>query len=349
MTALNNKFVIISTYWNAEEYLAKSIDGTLNQSFDDLGVIYYNDGSSDESHNVLLSAIRDTHGGTIQQSGSSNVWIGQAKGKDILYINSSTNTECAALNQKVCVDSYIADTGTICGIVDGDDFLFDHNAVEFVHKKMGNNYHLYASTQRWSHLDGESSMFSMSNKILTQADFPDIVVGENTYPGMTAPHPRVQNFQLNHFRAFRKILSDNVETGRSFYNPTGALIKPASDVAYFKPMIDMAGADKIFISKASHYAYTFESPYNDYTQVPLQQNLNAKFCTYAVSGVVTFANDEEAQNYFTGIGYGSGYYISGNHFSGVEDGKTGYFMFLNSPFNPDGSTGCCTPYDLLNL
>ena len=349
MSKLNNKFVILTAFYNCEDYIARNVIGTLKQGTNDLGVIFINDGSQDDSEEILFDQITGSFGGDIQQSGSSNVWTGKAFGKDILYVKHEQNSGCAGLNQKVAVDRYVSNTDTICGIVDGDDFLNDNGAVAWVTEKMGSDKLLYASTQRWKRAEGGSKdCYYLSNKLLTQADFPDFVVGGVTFSGHKCLPLRSQTFRLNHFRAFRKILSDNVETGRSFVNPTGGLMKAGSDVAFFKPMIDMAEPDRIEISRACHYSYTYDSPLNDHNLYHDDQHRNAKFCHYSIKNVdfVSGSTGHVAQWCLDrGVSYG---HVSGNdvNLSGVVDGKTGYFFWNKYP--ETGSVTCSTPYNRIN-
>lgn len=352
MSKLNNKFVILTAFYNSEDYIGRSIDGTLNQGFQDLGVIFINDASTDDSKDILFNKITGQYGGNIEQSGSSNVWIGNAMNKDIIYVENSTNVGSAALNQKNAVDNYISNTNTICGIVDGDDFLHHGGAVSWAVEKMGQDKLMYASTQHWRSNVGTKNGYALSNKLLSQDDFPDIVIDGVTYPGHTCPPLRTQGWAFQHFRAFKKVLSDNVITGRSFVNPTGGLIKAGSDVAYFKPMIDMAGTDRIVISRASHYTYTYDSPLNDHHIHHEEQNRNAKFCTYNLSGVDFVTGDDLAVSGFCTKHNLQMNYVTGSNinFSGIANNKSGYFIFdRTTPNSPDGTITCATPYDRLSL
>lgn len=339
MSKLNNKFVILTAFYNAEDYIGRNIDRTLAQGYDDLGIIFIDDASTDDSKDILFNRITGTYQGSLNQSGNSNIWKGQAFGKDIIYMKNAENVGSAALNQKIAVDTLVSNTGTICGIVDGDDYLNDGSAVQWVSDHMGPNDLMYASTQRWkAEVDHPLDGYYMSNKPLTQADFPDDFV---------APPLRCQGWHFHHFRAFKKVLSDNVITGRSFINPTGGLIKEGSDVAYFKPMIDMAGADRIHISKVCHYTYTFDSSLNDHAQNLDEQNRNAKFCCNAVTGVGFINGEENLSGFCTEYNLNPKYVTGSNtNVSGVVGGQTGYFLFdRTSPISPDGSITCATPYN----
>ena len=343
MSKLNNKFVILTAFYNSEDYIGRNIDGTLNQSFKDLGVIFIDDASSDDSKDILFNKITGQYGGNIEQSGSSNVWIGDAMNKDIIYVENPTNIGSAGLNQKKAVDNYISNANATCGIVDGDDYLNHRGAVSWTVDKMGDDKLMYASTQQWNSALGGRNAFALSNKLLTQSDFP------STY---TCRPLRCQGWSFNHFRAFKKVLSDNVITGRSFVNLTGGLIKAASDIAYFKPMIDMAGADRIEISRACHYVYTYDSPINDHHIRRDEQQRNSNFCSYYMSGVDFVSGDDLALSGFCQKHKIDTKYVTGSsiNISGISNGKTGVFLYdKGTPNSPDGTVTCATSYDRLSL
>ena len=356
---LENKFVILTSFYNCEDYVATCIDGTLNQTYTDLGVIFINDASEDSSEDVLFAKI------TGLTETSANVFSGQQNGKDIFYIRNQERVQSPAVNQKNAVDNYIKDTGTICGIVDGDDHLHSPKAVSYVMENMQPQHLMYQSTQKFAYADGGAKCYRISNKPRGPEHFnqPIVIDGVTYTTNMRVPELREQGWHMNHFRAFRKILSDNVNTGRSFYNPTGELIKPGNDVAYFMPMQDMAGADRVVTTEACHYSYNWDIPHNDHYIYKDKQAREAEYVTRALSGVKYAKGTGELDsildwaNDATGMrkiyeGQGKYFYFTGTEqfVSGVrEDGKTGYLMFYETSRYPDGSTGCSTPYDRLEI
>ena len=318
MSKLNNKFVILTAFYNAEDYIGRNIDRTLAQGYDDLGIIFIDDASTDDSKDILFNRITGTYQGGLNQSGNSKYLKGQAFGKDIAHMKNAENVGSAALNQKIAVDTLVSNTGTICGIVDGDDYLNDGSAVQWVSDHMGPNDLMYASTQRWkAEVDHPLDGYYMSNKPLTQADFPDDFVA----PPLDVKAGTFIILEL------LKVLSDNVITGRSFINPTGGLIKEGSDVAYFKPMIDMAGPEGSLKYVTIHIH--LDSSLNDHAQNLDEQNRNAKFCCNAVTGVGFINGEENLSGFCTEYNLNPKYVTGSNtNVSGVVGGQTGYFYSI---------------------
>jgi len=282
---LNNKYIILTAYHNADKYLAENIKGSLNQEHDDVGIIFIDDGSYDDSEKVLFDHI------SLTQSG--DVWTGKQNNKDIIYIKNETRNGCPALSQKLAVDNYVANTGSICCIVDGDDYVHTH-AISQIDRDIEDHHLMFCSNVE---------LVNKSGEIYGSADSQPIrESGYQRWTGATPyPHPRQQGFFFHHFRGFRKILSDNVNTGRSFYSPTGDLMRPASDVAYFLPMIDMAGTERILTSNCSVYNYRNQLSTNDMQLHNWQQSRNSKFVTHAFSGVKWHDGSQTLEEFCRGI------------------------------------------------
>lgn len=287
---LNNKYIILTAFHNADKYLLENIQGSLSQSYNDVGIIFINDGSYDDSENILFENI------PLNQSGS--VWTGQASGKDILYIKNSERNGCPALSQKLAIDNYVTNTGAMCCIVDGDDYLAEERAITLIDMEIEDNHLMFCSNKNLVDINGDIYGSIDSSKI-RESGYKSWESGDAYLP------PRQQGFLFHHFRGFKKILSDNVNTGRSFYSPTGDLIRAASDVAYFSPMIEMAGSDRIFTSEVRVYNYRDQLSTNDSRLYGWQQARNTKFLTQAFSGLKWYDGTESIEDFCSGIGISS--------------------------------------------
>ena len=144
---LNNKYIILTAFHNADKYLLENIQGSLSQSYNDVGIIFINDGSYDDSENVLFENI------SLNQSGS--VWTGQASGKDILYIKNSERNGCPALSQKLAIDNYVTNTGAMCCIVDGDDYLAEERAITLIDMEIEDNHLMFCSNKNLVDINGD--------------------------------------------------------------------------------------------------------------------------------------------------------------------------------------------------
>lgn len=88
----NNKFSIIICVYNLEKYVATTIESVLNQDFTDYELIIVNDGSTDNSMEVIKSykdsRIRVIDNGKNKGLGTSrNVGVSNATGEYILYLD----------------------------------------------------------------------------------------------------------------------------------------------------------------------------------------------------------------------------------------------------------------------
>lgn len=285
---LNNKYIILTAYHNADKYLAENIMGSLSQSHNDLGIIFIDDGSYDDSERILFEHI------PFSQSGS--VWTGQSNGKDILYIKNTERNGCPALSQKLAVDNYVNNTGAMCCIVDGDDYLGSSKTFDILDRHLTNDHLMFCSSKELINSNGEIHGTDFCSTIRDSGY-------KSWESGDAYPNPREQGFRFHHLRGFRKILSDNVNTGRSFYSPTGDLIRAASDVAYFSPMIEMAGSDRI-LTMRNHFFYHYRDQLstNDSRLYGWQQARNSKFLTRAFSGLKWYDGTESIENFCSGIG-----------------------------------------------
>lgn len=94
MMIKNPKISIIVPVYNAEKYIDRCIESIINQSFDSIEIIAINDGSTDESLNILkkyekndrrIKVIAQTNSGV---SSCRNKGIEQAKGEYIAFVDS---------------------------------------------------------------------------------------------------------------------------------------------------------------------------------------------------------------------------------------------------------------------
>lgn len=332
MNKLNNKFVIVTAFYNAEPYICQNLHQSNEQSFDDLGILFCDDGSTDNTQNILFDKI-----GNMVEFESGKAWKGVYGDRPIIYYKNEERNGCPALNQKIAINKYIANTGAICGIVDGDDYLSNPNAVKYVEKTMEDgNYMMYASSPVLIDKNEKKKGIRLSLPFL------------NPYVSGN-PQMRQQGWGFHHFRAFKRVLAENVDTGRSFYDPGGNVMDHASDMVWMRPMFEMAGWEKIKVEpERRFYAYREELATNEHAESPALQNRHTMFCSNAYSGLYFIDGEQEANDFISGYKLYPNYVKnSGVNFSGMHNGKSGYFVFYDDCWHPDGITGCSTPYNIL--
>ena len=112
---------IVIPIYNAEKYIAQCLDSILNQTYKELQVIVVNDGSKDNSLNILESyankysnilLIKKENGGV---SSARNLGLKYASGKYLAFIDADDYVEPDYIEVLVCnIEKYNADA-SICG------------------------------------------------------------------------------------------------------------------------------------------------------------------------------------------------------------------------------------------
>ena len=114
---------LIIPVYNVEKYLARCLDSVINQTFKDLEIICIDDGSTDNSSDILQNyALKDERIVVIRQANAGlsavrNVGISRAKGEYICFIDSDDWIDfdfCEKLYN--CAEKYSADIA-VAGIV----------------------------------------------------------------------------------------------------------------------------------------------------------------------------------------------------------------------------------------
>ena len=99
------KFSIIVPVYNVEEYLANCLDSLLNQSYEDYEVIVVNDGTKDNSQDIIdeyvkkdnrIKGFKKKNGGL---SDARNYGVGKAKGDYLLFVDSDDSINSKLLEE----------------------------------------------------------------------------------------------------------------------------------------------------------------------------------------------------------------------------------------------------------
>ncbi len=115
------KFSVIVPIYNSEKYLKKCLDSLVNQTFKNIEIILVNDGSTDNSEDIIKQYLKDKriiylkkeNGG---QASARNLGLSKAKGDYISFIDSDDYVdldmfeklnECTFDNDIICLDYYI--------------------------------------------------------------------------------------------------------------------------------------------------------------------------------------------------------------------------------------------------
>lgn len=118
---------IILPVYNAEKYLERCLDSLINQTYSNVEIIIVNDGSSDNSINILEEyAIKDSRITIYHQKNkglieSLNFLISKSKGKYIARMDADDFCDLTRIEKQVKIASLgYGIIGSNCNIVDGD-------------------------------------------------------------------------------------------------------------------------------------------------------------------------------------------------------------------------------------
>ncbi len=99
-----SKFSIIVPVYNTEEYLERCLDSILNQTYDDYEVIIVNDGSTDNSKNIISEYVNKNPKKFIQinkknggLSSARNKGVTKARGEYLLFVDSDDTIQSGLL------------------------------------------------------------------------------------------------------------------------------------------------------------------------------------------------------------------------------------------------------------
>jgi glycosyltransferase involved in cell wall biosynthesis len=103
-----NKFIVIVPVYNSEKYIDKCLKSILNQTYTNYNLIVVDDGSTDNTAEIINN----------QQK--------------LNYINTGTNYGSPLRSFKTAVDLYSTNPEDILVTVDGDDYLYNNKVLEYL-------------------------------------------------------------------------------------------------------------------------------------------------------------------------------------------------------------------------
>jgi len=230
-STVNNKFIIITPVYNAENYIKKCIDSVANQVYNKYKMIIIDDMSTDNTVNIIKETIEN--------------YPPNIKNKFQLVIN--TEKKYAVSNQVDAINLYENDSSIIV-LLDGDDWLVNDNGVF--------NYldNLY--------IDGCDMSYGSCHSLVDNIDlisepYPKNVIEEKSF----RTHLFTWGMPYTHLRTFKKELFNKIDKSL-FRDENGEHWKAGGDNALFYPLLE--NANNIKCIQRVLMIYNDINPLNDY-------------------------------------------------------------------------------------
>ena len=232
------RIIVISPFWNAEDYLEKHIRSVAAQDYDNYLHILINDASTDNSRQIAEEIIKSAD--------------------NIVLINNEQNVGCIA-NQFLAIDEYV-ESDDIVMLLDGDDWLINNNTI----------FHYYNDLYDQGYEFTYGSMWSVADNIpLIAQEFPIEVKKNKTYRShhfnWKIPYTHLRTCLGKHF----------LHIDKTKFKVNDEWMKSGADNPLFYELIERVEPNKIYCNREIVCNYNDVNPLNDYKIRGKEQNENA--------------------------------------------------------------------------
>lgn len=236
--------VVVSTFYNCEQYIAKCIDSIAAQDYDNYQVYLVDDASTDGTLAALRTALSN-HPAHICEK--------------FKVIENKTNVGAVA-NQVAAIRGLL-DPNAIVMILDGDDSLVNDNTI----------FDYYNSTYDGSTEFTYGSCWSVVDNIpLISQPYPEHIKQSKSY----RQHRFNWNMPYTHLRTFKQYLIADLPDS-NFQDENGNWFRAGGDGSTFYSLIEAADPAKVKCLQEVVYNYNDASPINDYKVNSIEQTRNA--------------------------------------------------------------------------
>ena len=232
------RIVVITPMYNAEQYIAKCIESVTTQDYDNYHMYVINDASTDRSYEIAL----------------------KYQSEHVTVFKNDTN-QGAVYNQIRAIEKFCTDEDIVI-LLDGDDSLVNDNTIFTYYNNVydGSTEFTYGSC--WSMVD---------NIPLISQPYPEAIKQSKTY----RQHHFNWIMPYTHLRTFKKYLINDIDES-SFKDSQGQWYKAGGDGSVYYSLIEAADPDKVKCLQDVVYNYNDVNPINDYKVNAQEQNKNAK-------------------------------------------------------------------------
>lgn len=244
---IEQRIVVVSTFYNAENYIEKCIVSVASQDYNNYCHILVNDCSTDNSREIAENTIKR---------------LPENIREKFILLNREKN-EGAVYNQIMTFrDPFIKDDDIIM-ILDGDDWLVnDPDIFDFYNNLYQNDETEFSYGSCWSIVD---------NIPLISQPYPKHILEKKSY----REHKFNWGLPYTHLRTFKKRLINNINDS-VFLNENGEWFRAGGDVATFYNIIEQADSKKVKCVSRIVYNYNDANPLNDYKVNSDEQNKTAR-------------------------------------------------------------------------
>ena len=266
----NNKIVVISPFYNPNEFLSNSIKSVLTQNYDNFDYVMVDDCSNEKTKEVIrsffeLEFLEEKIGVTGKvfrkyKCTSKN----ETKAKNVFLLERLERCKIIA-NWTDATMEFCEKDDILCSL-DGDDWFYKKDVLSF-YDNLFNEEKCWISYGGTTWTDGRKCCSAP----YTEQDFVNL--------------RKVRQFKVSQMRVykaglFQKIIELDNELF-SFKNEKGEFYESACDVALIYPMLEMAGKDRVYHNtKKINYVYNRSNPINnDKVNQKLQWDNHAQILT----------------------------------------------------------------------
>lgn len=236
-----SKIVVVSPFWNAEDYIENHILSVASQDYDNYTHILIDDASTDGSYMKAMQTIYDLPP------------LIQDKFK---LVKNDVNKGAIA-NQLKAFQYYI-EPDDIVMLLDGDDWLVNNNTI----------FKLYDDLYKQGYDFTYGSMLSLVDNIpLVAQSYPQHVINSKSY----RRHKFNWGIPYTHLRTFKASLGMNLDN--EVFKVDGEFMRAGADNPLFYELIERASHP--YAVKEIVCNYNDTNPLNDYKVRAEEQNRNA--------------------------------------------------------------------------
>lgn len=239
-----NRIVIVSPFWNAENYIQRCIESVAQQEYNNYLHVLIDDCSDDNSYSTAIDSINSL----------------PKEIQNHFIVLKNTENRGAIFNQLSTIKSYANDDDIVM-LLDGDDWLVNNPTI----------FHLYNNLYNQGYEFTYGSMRSIIDNIpLISENYPTHIKENKLY----REHKFDWLIPYTHLRTFRKKLVNNINESQ-LKDENSNWMKAGADAPFFYELIEQADPNRVYCLKEIVYEYNDANPLNDYKIRGEEQNKNA--------------------------------------------------------------------------